>query len=109
MFLELLGLAVVVATAIYLVKITAEWLRMKLEEMRAIKVCYEDIDRTIRNCKSNLTREDLRKLREDGYTNVLYATKSDGTMDVEIIKHKGNDAEIEERMKRNDGMTVIQG
>ena len=78
-----------------------------IAKYRAKKMVYEDIDKSIRTCKSVMTRQELEKLAKRGYTNVVYVQKGDGDAKVEIVRDKGNDSELRQTMRENDGTLEI--
>ena len=104
-----IGAGVALAVA-YLIRIAIKWLKNKfvelIEKIRAKRMAYEDINRTIRECKSTITKDQLRDLANKGYSNVRYAVKEDGDLDIEIMSHLGNEEDVQRQLDENNGRII---
>ena len=62
-----------------------------------------------KNCTNRMTRDELRKLRDKGYTHTMAQIDSNGKIfgDVELIKDTENDREVAQRHGR-EGIVVIE-
>lgn len=119
LFLGIVGaiaLGVAAGTLIaYVVVLTIKWLRNKIKEKLAkrnvSKVAVGDLEHMIETCDNQVSMDELDKLVESGYSQVMAEVDDNGKVEnVEVIKDTSNviDYDVEQFINRTgEGLVVI--
>lgn len=114
-FLGIAALLALGAFIVWVVRLTIRALRdkihQKIEAENAKKVAVAHLRDMANNCENRVTRNELDKLCDEGYTDVVAAVDASGEVvgDVELVKDTNTtrDSKVQ-RLLGSEGMVVIE-
>lgn len=111
----IIGLIAAGALTAYAIVLTFRWLKNKIKEKLAAKnvkkVAVADLKELIESCDNTVNLDQLNKLHEEGYTNMIATVDESGEVnDVEVFRDTNDtiDEEVDRFINRTgEGMVVV--